>query len=328
MRRREFITLIGGGAATLPLTVRAQQHTQKIPRIGWLAPGTRENYEPLLEEYRRGMLELGYVEGRTIETEYLYADAQLDRLPALAQRLVEHKVDVIVTVSTPPTLAAERATSTIPIVFAASADPIETGVVASLARPGGNATGLSLMSSELSAKRLELIHTLVPRVSRIAVLWDSSNPGMALRVRETKVAAERSKVGFLDAGAHDLNELESIFAELSKRPPDAMVVTTEPFTRQHRARILDFMTRNAIPCMYEDGRFVEEGGLMSYGPNVPDLFRRAAVYVDKIIKGAKPADLPVEQPTKFELVINLKTAKALGLTVPDSVIVSADKVIE
>ena len=328
MRRREFITLIGGGAATLPLTVRAQQHTQKIPRIGWLAPGTRENYEPLLEEYRRGMLELGYVEGRTIETEYLYADAQLDRLPALAQRLVEHKVDVIVTVSTPPTLAAERATSTIPIVFAASADPIETGVVASLARPGGNATGLSLMSSELSAKRLELIHTLVPRVSRIAVLWDSSNPGMALRVRETKVAAERSKVGFLDAGAHDLNELESIFAELSKRPPEAMVVTTEPFTRQHRVRILDFMTRNAIPCMYEDGRFVEEGGLMSYGPNVPDLFRRAAVYVDKIIKGAKPADLPVEQPTKFELVINLKTAKALGLTVPDSVIVSADKVIE
>ena len=328
MRRREFITLIGGGAATLPLTVRAQQHTQKIPRIGWLAPGTRENYEPLLEEYRRGMLELGYVEGRTIETEYLYADAQLDRLPALAQRLVEHKVDVIVTVSTPPTLAAERATSSIPIVFAASADPIETGVVASLARPGGNATGLSLMSSELSAKRLELIHTLVPRVSRIAVLWDSSNPGMALRVRETKVAAERSKVGFLDAGAHDLNELESIFAELSKRPPDAMVVTTEPFTRQHRVRILDFMTRNAIPCMYEDGRFVEEGGLMSYGPNVPDLFRRAAVYVDKIIKGAKPADLPVEQPTKFELVINLKTAKALGLTVPESVIVSADKVIE
>jgi len=201
-------------------------------------------------------------------------------------------------------------------------------VVVSLARPGGNATGLSLMSSELSAKRLELIHTLVPRVSRIAVLWDSSNPGMALRVRETKVAAERSKVGFLDAGAHDLNELESIFAELSKRPPEAMVVTTEPFTRQHRARILDFMTRNAIPCMYEDGRFVEEGGLMSYGPNVPDLYRRAAVYVDKIIKGAKPADLPVEQPTKFELVINLKTAKSLGLTVPDSVIVSADKVIE
>ena len=328
MRRRDFISLISSAAATWPIAARAQEHSGKIPYVGWLVPGTRDNQEPLLEEYRRGMRELGYVEGRTVETEYLYADAQFDRLPGLAQRLVEHKVDVIVTVSTPPILAAKRATSSIPIVFAASSDPIETGVVTSLARPGGNATGLSLMSSELSAKRLELIHTLVPRVSRIAVLWDSSNPGMALRVRETKAAAERSKVGFLDAGAHDLDGLEAIFAELSKRPPEAMLVTTEPFTRQHRARILDFMTRNAIPCMYEDARFVEEGGLMSYGPNAPDLFRRAAVYVDKIIKGAKPADLPVEQPTKFELVINLKTAKALGLTVPDSVIVSADKVIE
>ena len=328
MRRRDFISLIGSAAATWPIAARAQQQSGKIPHVGWLVPGTRDNQEPLLEEYRRGMRELGYVEGRTVETEYLYADAQFDRLPGLAQRLVEHKVDVIVTVSTPPILAAKRATSSIPIVFAASSDPIETGVVTSLARPGGNATGLSLMSSELSAKRLELIHTLVPRVSRIAVLWDSSNPGMALRVRETKAAAERSKVGFLDAGAHDLDGLEAIFAELSKRPPEAMVVTTEPFTRQHRARILDFMTRNAIPCMYEDGRFVEEGGLMSYGPNVPDLFRRAAVYVDKIIKGAKPADLPVEQPTKFELVINLKTAKALGVEVPHAMLVAADEVIE
>ena len=328
MRRRDFISLIGSAAATWPIAARAQQQSGKIPHVGWLVPGTRDNQEPLLEEYRRGMRELGYVDGRTVETEYLYADAQFDRLPGLAQRLVEHKVDVIVTVSTPPILAAKRATSSIPIVFAASSDPIETGVVTSLARPGGNATGLSLMSSELSAKRLELIHTLVPRVSRIAVLWDSSNPGMTLRVRETKAAAERAKVGFLDAGAHDLDGLEAIFAELSKRPPEAMVVTTEPFTRQHRARILDFMTRNAIPCMYEDGRFVEEGGLMSYGPNAPDLFRRAAVYVDKIIKGAKPADLPVEQPTKFELVINLKTAKALGLEVPATSLARADELIE
>ena len=218
MKRREFITFLGGAAAW-PLAARAQQHSEKIPRIGWLVPGTRDNQDPLVEEYRRGMRELGYVEGRNIETEYLYADAQFDRLPGLAQRLVEHKVDVIVTSSTPGTLAAERATSIIPIVFAATSDPIETGVVASLARPGGNATGLSLMSSELSAKRLELIHTLVPHVSRIAVLWDSSNPGMALRVRETKAAAERSKVGFLDAGAHDLDGLEAIFAELSKQPP-------------------------------------------------------------------------------------------------------------
>ena len=184
------------------------------------------------------------------------------------------------------------------------------------------------MASDLSAKRLELIHTLVPRVSRMAVLWDSSNPGMALRVREMKAAAEQSKVGFFDAGAHDLDGLEAMFAELSKRHPEALLVTAEPFTMEHRARILDFMMRNAIPCMYEESRFVEAGGLMSYGPSVRDLFRRSAVYVDKIIKGANPADLPVEQPTKFELVINLKTAKALGLTVPESILVRADKVIE
>jgi putative tryptophan/tyrosine transport system substrate-binding protein len=274
------------------------------------------------------MRELGYIEGRTVETEYVYADGELDRLPGLAATLVEHKVDVIVTSSTPGSLAAKQATTKIPIVFAASSDPIDTGVVASLARPGGNITGLSLMSSDLSAKRLELIHALVPRVSRIAALWDSSNPGMALRVRETKAAAEQFQIAFFDAGAHDLDGLEAMFAELSKWRPEAPVVTTEPFTRQHRARILDFMARNAIPCMYEESRFVEAGGLMSYGPNGGDLFRRAAVYVDKIIKGANPADLPVEQPTKFELVINLKTAKALGLTVPESILVRADKVVE
>jgi putative tryptophan/tyrosine transport system substrate-binding protein len=332
MNRRDFIALVGGAAAVAavvgPLKSFAQQHPGKIPRIGWLVPGTPADQEPLLEEYRRGVRELGYIEGRTVETEYVYADGQFDRLPGLAAKLVEHKVDVIVTSSTPASLAAKQATAKIPIVFAGSSDPISTGVVASLAHPGGNITGLSLMSSDLSAKRLELIHTLVPRVSRMAVLWDSSNPGMALRVRETKAAAEQFQIAFFDAGAHDLDDLEAMFAELSKWRPAALVVTTEPFTRQHRARILDFATRNAIPCMYEESRFVEAGGLMSYGPNGGDLFRRAAVYVDKIIKGAKPADLPVEQPIKFELVINLKTAKALGLMVPESILVRADKVIE
>jgi putative tryptophan/tyrosine transport system substrate-binding protein len=331
LRRREFITLLGGGAAwplAAPVKSFAQQHSGKGPHIGWLVPTTQAEWESLLEEYRRGMRELGYVEGRTVETEYVYADGELDRLPGLATRLVEHRVDVIVTGSTPGSLAAKRATAKIPIVFAASSDPISTGVVASLAHPGGNITGLSLMSADLSAKRLELIHTLVPRVSRVAALWDSSNPGMALRVRETKAAAEQFQIAFFDAGAHDLDGLETMFAELSKWHPEALVVTTEPFTRKHRARILDFMTRNAIPCMYEDSMFVEAGGLMSYGPNAVDLFRRAAVYVDKIIKGANSADLPVQQPTKFELVINLKTAKALGLTVPESILVRADKMIE
>ena len=326
--RRTFLVALGTAAVAAPLEAFAQQRSGKGPRIGWLVPGTRADQDPLLEEYRRGMRDLGYIEGRTVETQYVYADAQFDRLPGLAVQLVERRVDIIVTASTPASLAAKQATAKIPIVFAASSDPISTGVVASLARPGGNVTGLSLMASDLSAKRLELIHVLVPRVSRMAVLWDSSNPGMALRVRETKAAAERSNVAFFDAGAHDLDGLEVMFAELSKRRPEALLVTAEPFTMEHRARILDFMTRNAIPCMYEESRFVEAGGLMSYGPSVADLFRRSALYVDKIIKGANPADLPVEQPTTFELVINLKTAKALGLTVPDSILVRADKVIE
>jgi putative tryptophan/tyrosine transport system substrate-binding protein len=274
------------------------------------------------------MRELGYVEGRTVQTEYLYADGQFDRLPGLAEKLVDHKVDLIVTASTPASLAAKRATRNIPIVFAASSDPISTGVVASLAHPGGNVTGLSLMASDLSAKRVELLQTLVPRLGRMAVLWDSSNPGMALRARETRAAAERVGIVFFDAGAQNLDGLEAMFAELSKQKPLAVVVTTEPFTQKHRTRILDFMSRNAIPAMYEEVRFVEDGGLMSYGPSMSDLFRRSAVYVDKIIKGAKPADLPVEQPTKFELAINLAAAKALGLSVPDSIQVQAEKVIE
>ena len=325
--RRTFLVALGTIAFVVPNS-SAQQHSGKPPRIGWLVPTTQEEWDGLLEEYRLGMRALGYIEGRTVETEYLYANGHFDRLPDLAATLVEHKVDLIVTGATPAIIAAKRATEKIPIVFAASSDPISTGVIASLARPGGNITGLSLMASDLSAKRLELIHTLVPSVSKIAVLWDSSNPGMALRVRETRAAAEQAKVAFFDAGAHDLDELAAMFAELSKRKPLALVVTAEPFTMEHRSRILDFMARNAIPAMYEDGRFVEAGGLMSYGPSLGDVFRRSAGYVDKILKGANPASLPVEQPTKFELVVNLKTAKALGITIPQSMLVAADKVIE
>jgi putative tryptophan/tyrosine transport system substrate-binding protein len=327
LNRRTLLVSIGASAFPIP-RVSAQQHSRKFPRIGWLVPTAQAEWDPLLEEYRGGMRDLGYIEGRTVETEYVYADGHFDRLPDLAAKLVEDKVDLIVTASTPAALAAKRATDKIPIVFAASSDPISTGVVTGLAHPGANVTGLSLMAPEVSAKRLELLHTLVPRLSRIAVLWDSSNPGMALRARETRAAAERTNIAFFDAGAHNLEELEAMFAELSKQRPLAVVVTAEPFTQEHRNRILDFMARNGIPAMYEEGRFVEGGGLMSYGPNVRDLFRRSAIYVDKILKGAKPADLPVEQPTKFELVINLKTAKALGLTIPDPILVRAEKVIE
>jgi putative ABC transport system substrate-binding protein len=327
LNRRGLLVVLGTTLFAVPGSL-AEQNSRSVPRIGWLVPTTQSEWNGLLDEYRSGMRELGYVEGRTVQTEYLYADGQFDRLPGLAEKLVDHKVDLIVTASTPASLAAKRATRNIPIVFAASSDPISTGVVASLAHPGGNVTGLSLMASDLSAKRVELLQTLVPRLGRMAVLWDSSNPGMALRARETRAAAERVGIVFFDAGAQNLDGLEAMFAELSKQKPLAVVVTTEPFTQKHRTRILDFMSRNAIPAMYEEVRFVEDGGLMSYGPSMSDLFRRSAVYVDKIIKGAKPADLPVEQPTKFELAINLAAAKALGLSVPDSIQVQAEKVIE
>jgi putative ABC transport system substrate-binding protein len=327
LNRRTFLVALGTIALDAPNS-SAQQHPGKLPRIGWLVPTTQAEWDGLLEEYRRGMRELGFVEGRTVETEYLYADGHFERLPDLAAELVKRKVDLIITASTPAIIAAKRATEKIPIVFAASSDPINTGVIVSLARPGGNITGLSLMASDLSAKRLDLLHTLAPNLSNIAVLWDSSNPGMALRVRETRVAAEQSKIVFFDAGAHDLNELTAMFTELSKRKPLALVVTAEPFTMEHRSRILEFMARNAIPAMYEDSRFVEAGGLMSYGPNLGEVFRRSANFVDKILKGANPAILPVEQPTKFDLVINLKTARAIGLTVPDSILVGADRVIQ
>jgi putative tryptophan/tyrosine transport system substrate-binding protein len=324
--RRTFLAAVVLGTLAIPGS--AQQQPRKLPRIGWLVPTAQAEWDSLLEAYRGGMRELGYIEGRSVETEYLYADGHVERLPDLAAKLVEQKVDVIVTASTPSAIVAKAATNKIPIVFAASSDPISTGVVASLAHPGGNITGLSLMASDLSAKRLELLHTLVPRLNRIAVLWDSSNPGMALRARETRTAAEQTNIAFFDAGAQNLDELETMFATLSKQRPLVVIVTAEPFTQEHRDRILDFMARNAIPAMYEEARFVEGGGLISYGPSLRDLFSRSAIYVDKILKGAKPADLPVEQPTKFELVINLKTAKALGLTIPESIIVLADKVIE
>jgi ABC-type uncharacterized transport system substrate-binding protein len=327
LNRRGFLAVLGATAFAVPGSL-AEQSSRKVPRIGWLVPTTQAEWNGLLEEYRSGMRELGYIEGRTVQTEYIYADGHVERLPGLANKLVDQKVDVIVTASTPACLAAKRATENIPIVFAASSDPISTGVVASLAHPGGNITGLSLMASDLSAKRLELLHTLVPALGRIAVLWDSSNPGMAIRARETRAAAERVSIVFFDAGAKDLDSLETMFVQLSKQKPLAVVVTTEPFTQRHRTRILDFMSSNGIPAMYEEVRFVEDGGLMSYGPSVNDLFRRSASYVDKILKGAKPADLPVEQPTKFPLAINLSAAKALGLSVPDSILVQAEKVIE
>ncbi len=310
-----------------PLTAAAQQPA-KVPRIGGLFPGTPASAALPLDAFWQGMRELGYVEGRNVLIEYRWAEGAMARLPALAAELVQRRVDLILTSSTPASLAAKEATSTIPVVFAASSDPVGAGVVASLAHPGGNVTGFSVLAPELSGKRLELLRETVLWVASVAILWDVSNVGMAERVRETRAAAGILKLRFHSQGARDLAELEQAFATLARERPDALLVTAEPFTVQQRRRIRDFVTQQRLPTMYEERRFVDAGGLMSYGPSVLDNFRRAATYVDKILRGAKPGDLPVEQPTRFELVVNLKTAKALGLTIPQSVLIRADQVIQ
>ena len=322
--RREFIALLAGAAAPLllwPLAARAQQRF----KIGLLDTGVGAAFAV---PFTRKLVELGYVEGRNVVIERKSAEGNLERLKDLAEDLVRQQVDVIVTAGTPAGFAAKKATGTIPIVFGAISDPVGVGLVASLARPGGNATGNSLMAPDLSAKRLDILHTLAPGISRFAILWDSSNPGMAARVRETKIAADQSRVLLHTVGPRNLDELNAAFAELLSARPDALLVTAEAFTRRYLSRIIDFAISNKIPAMFEDSEYVEAGGLMSYGPDYKAVFEKAAIFVDKILKGAKPADLPVEQPTKFELVINLKTAKALGLEVPPQLLALADRVIE
>jgi putative ABC transport system substrate-binding protein len=321
MKRRDFITLLGGSAALWSLAA----HAQKAFKIGLLDTGLGANFAvPFVGK----LVELGYVDGKNVVIERRSAEGNAELLAGLAADLVRQQVDVIVTAGTPAGFAAKKATSTIPIVLGANSDPVGVGLVASLARPGGNATGNSLMAPDLSAKRLEILHALAPEISRIAILWDSSNPGMAERVRETKIAADQSHVLLHTVGPRNLNELDTAFADLLNARPDALLVTAEAFTRQHLVRILDFANNNKIPAMFEDSSYVAAGGLMSYGPDYQDVFRKAAVFVDKILRGAKPADLPIEQPTKFELAINLKTAKAIGLSVPPTLLTTADKVIE
>ncbi|HMF25999.1 MAG TPA: ABC transporter substrate-binding protein [Pseudolabrys sp.] len=325
IKRREFITLLGGAAAW-PLAVRAQQPGGKIWRLGILQPGAPP--EPLVEAIRQRLRELGYIEGRNILLEYRWAQGKLDRLTDLATELVGSKVDVITTLSTPAALAARNATTTIPIVFTAVGDPVGAGVVPSLARPGGNATGSSLLATELSAKRLEVLREIVPGISRVAMLWNDTNPGMVLRAHEAQDAATKLGVVVRSIGVHDLIDFKAAFAAIERGRADALLTLVDPFTREHRKRIVDFAAQRRLPAIYEAREFVESGGLVSYGPSLVAIQRRAAEYVDKIFKGAKPADLPVEQPAKFELLINMKAANALNLTIPPSIILRADEVIE
>ena len=319
-------------AAIIVMAVAYQANAQergKIPHIGILLPSAPNTAaDANLEAFRQGLHDLGYVEGRNIILEYRWAENREDQYPALVADLIRLKVDIIFTSSTPAVLVAKQATKTIPIVFPVSSDPVTVGIVDSFARPGGNATGLSSMASDLWPKRMELLKEAFLKVSRLAMIWNSSNPGMKLRAKETVASAGPLGVTVQDGGVRDLDGLESMFATLSKGRPDALLTMVDPFTRFHLKRILEFAAKNRLPAMYEDRSFVQAGGLISYGPSNAELYRRSATYVDKILKGANPADLPVEQPTRFELFINLKTAKELGVTIPQSVLYQADKIIK
>jgi len=314
--------------ALLLFTMLFAAGAQPAPRVGMLIPIPRADAELNIEAFRKGLRELGYVEGRDIRIEPKYSGGRDERLRELATELVALKVDVIVTWGTPAARVAKGATRTIPIVMAAAIDPVGTGLVASLARPGGNLTGVTSGGAELSGKTFELLRELAPGVKRIAVLWNPANPIQPVMFRETQVAAETMRMQVQSIGVSDPNELDAALATMTGERPGALLVLQDPMLLTHRRRIVDLVAKIRLPAMYERKVWVEDGGLISYGISLPDNFRRAATYVAKILKGARPADLPVEHPTKFELVINLKTAKALGLTIPPSILARADQVIE
>ena len=325
MRRREFIALFGGAAAAWPLASYAQQGA-KQPTIGFLGTTTPSAWTQLVAAFVQRLGELGWIEGRTIAVEYRWAEGRDERFAEIAAEFVRLKVDVIVTSGT-ALLAAKRATSVIPIVFAVANDPVGSGFVASLARPGGNITGLSLQSTDLAGKRLELLREVVPRFRRLAIMADTGNPGAVLEMAAVQTAA---RAFGLEVAMLEIRRAEDIALafETLKDSVNALYIETDALIFTHRIRINTLALAARLPTMHGVRAYVEAGGLMSYGPNYPDLFRRAADYVDKILRGEKPGDIPVEQPTKFDLVVNLTTAKALGLTVPPSLLARADEVIE
>jgi ABC-type uncharacterized transport system substrate-binding protein len=302
------------------------QQTTKVPRIGYLTGATPDGQTARIESFRQGLRELGYVEGKNITVEYRYAEGKLDRLPALAAELVRLKVDVIVTGGGNITSVAKEATATIPIVMSQDSDPVGNGFVASLARPGGNITGLSSLAPEIRGKQLELLKEIIPKLSRVAV-FGTSTPTTS-RLRETDVAAGAFKVTLQYLAVLSPKDIETAFQAAGKGRADAVLVLTGPIFNSHRTRITKLAVKSRLPAIYSNSQYVVDGGLMTYGASLPDLDRRVATYVDKILKGAKPADLPIEQPKKFELIINLKAAKQIDLTIPPNVLVRADRVIK
>ena len=306
--------------------VATAQQAKKVPRIGYLGAVSPSANAVRIEAFRQGLRELGYVEGKNIVIEWRFAEGKLDRLPALAAELVRLKVDVIITGGSGATRPVHEATNTIPIVMTQDPDPVDNGFVASLARPGGNITGLSTLVPEISGKRLELLKEIVPKLSRVAVLGDSNEPGNAQALKEVELAAGAFGVQ-LHLEVRGAKDIEPAFRAATKGRADALLVLQSPVFVNERTQLADLAVKSRLPAIYWRSDFVEAGGLMSYGVSLPDLDRRVATYVDKILKGTKPADLPVEQPKKFEFIINLKAAKQIGLTIPPNVLARADKVI-
>ena len=320
MKRRAFISLIGGAAAW-PLAARAQQ-AAKIPRIGII------DDSPIWNAFRHGLRDLGYLEGQNIVFDYRYAGGLPDRLAWVAVELIHRPVDLIATFGTPPTLAAKQATTTIPIVMMGVGDPVGSGLVSSIARPGGNITGNTILGPEVAGKRLQLLKEVIPSLSRVVFLWNPDNASHPAQLAELRVAVEALGIKLLPVPVRSSDEFDNAFAAMMRERPDAFLMTNDPFHQLSIGRIIDFLANNRLPGMFVTREVTVAGGLLSYGASLPDLFRRGAVYVHKILQGTKPADLPIEQPVKFELVVNLKTAKAMGLSIPESFLLRADEVIE
>jgi putative ABC transport system substrate-binding protein len=328
--RRKLVVALGAGAFVVPFRSLAQHQPAKARRIGLLVPNTRAvaSLSPRIAAFLQGLREFGWIEGQNLAIERRFAEGQLERLAELAAELVSLKVDVIVTAASPSARAAKNATGTIPVVILDPGDPVGSGLVDSLARPGGNVTGLSSVAPDLAGKRLGLLKETVPRITRVAVLFNAAIPPADVALNELQVAAKLLGINILSAAVHGSKNLEETFGLILAQRADGLLVFPDPLTFSNQEAITSFAAKSRIPALFGAREFVETGGLLSYGPSYADMFRRGAYFVDKILKGAKPADLPVEQPTKFELIINGKTAKALGLAIPQSLLISADKVIE
>jgi putative ABC transport system substrate-binding protein len=327
MRRREFITLLGGAAAAWPLAARAQQRPS-VPRVGYLFSLAKAESQHLWQACQQGLREMGYVDGQNIIVEPRWAEGQYDRLPGLVAELERLRVDVLVAAATPTNIAVKGGTTAIPVVFVAVADPVRAGLIASLARPGGRFTGLSLLTPETSGKRLELLKETVPNLVRVAVMLNPGNLANFVFVEETQAAARPLQLELQLFEVRNPSDVERAFAGAIAGRANAVVVFDDPFIHSHRARIIALAANHRLPAICGTREYADDGGLMAYGPHRPDLYRRSAVFLDKILKGAKPAELPIEQPTRFELIVNLKAAKALGLEMPTSMLLRADEVIE